>query len=137
MESARWMVSKGDLIDIKLDRWLASGDLVELNAGSTLRWVKDIIDPVSKSWDVLKIRDNFSPASAIKFKIIQTPIAWNVNKDVLWWPNANKNGEYSVKSGYFQTKIMRSRKRIEDLPLRMGLMEISARRFGRLKCLKS
>lgn len=36
-------------------------------------------------------------------RILQTPIAWNQGEDSLWWP-FSKSGEFSVKSGYFQSK---------------------------------
>lgn len=91
LESARWMVSTGDTIDIRKDRWLASGELAENNDGYDLIWVRDIIDPNSESWDVSKIRRNFAASTA--FKIMQTPISWNCGNDQLWWPGA-KSGEF-------------------------------------------
>lgn len=101
LESARWMVSMGDSIEIRNDRCLASGELPVINDGSELAWVREIIDPMTKSWDVPNIQRNF-PASTT-LQILQIAISWNCGRDVLWWPGA-KPGEFSIKSGYFQIK---------------------------------
>lgn len=45
--------------------------------------------------------------------MLQTPIAWNLDRDTLWWPGA-KTGEYSVKSGCFQDK--KNDQRINRVP---------------------
>lgn len=111
LDSARWLVSSGNRIDIRKDKWLALGDAIEINEGSTLRWVKDLIDPVTKTKDIATIRRNF-PVSTAK-RILQTPIAWNYGLDVLWWP-ASKSGEFSVKSGYFQ--IRKKGQRVSSIP---------------------
>lgn len=71
-----------------------------------MRWVKDLIDPVTKTWDIATIRSNF-PGSTAK-KIIQTPIAWHYGLDVLWWPGS-KFGEFFVKSGYFSDQEKRAK----------------------------
>lgn len=101
MNSAKWVVGNGEKIDIVNDIWVACGEKVELNANSSLQVVSELIDPLSKSWDLTKIRFNFQPGCAIK--ILQTPIAWNFGEDTLWWP-MSKSGDFTVKSGYFQAK---------------------------------
>lgn len=82
MESARWIVSKGYRIEIRRDKWLASGDMAELLEDSDLVMVDEIIDPMTKSWDVSKIKDNFPAQIAVK--ILQAPISWNCKVDALW-----------------------------------------------------
>lgn len=134
MSSARWMVSNGNNIDIRNDKWLASGDIVEINENSVLRLVQDIIDPVTKSWDVYKIRNNFPAPTA--FKILQTPMAWHCDADILWWPNA-KSGEYFVKSGYFHLKKMKMNILFLQGHLLLMVLRVgSGRGFGVLKFLK-
>lgn len=78
LESARWLVTNGDSIDIRRDKWLASGDMAEVLDHSELSLVQEIIDPSTKGWDIGKIRQNFSVSTAIK--ILQAPIAWNCSK---------------------------------------------------------
>lgn len=91
----------GENIDIYTDRWLASGELISLNANPNLSKVKDIIDPINKCWNIRLIRENFQPAQAIQ--ILQTPIAWNCGQDSIWWPKS-KSRDFTVKSGYYQMK---------------------------------
>lgn len=109
MKSARWVVGKGDKIETVNDCWLASGDMVEGNINSVLFYVCELIDPISKSWDLQKLRLNFQPSTAIK--ILQTPIAWNYREDTVWWPKS-KSGDFTVKSGYYQTKKKKLRRSV-------------------------
>lgn len=101
LQNARWVVGSGENIDIYTDRWLASGELISLNANPNLSKVKDIIDPINKCWNIRLIRENFQPAQAIQ--ILQTPIAWNCGQDSIWWPKS-KSRDFTVKSGYYQMK---------------------------------
>lgn len=99
-------MGKGDKIDIRSDRWLASGDMIYLNENSDLKWVKELIDPVCKSWNLSKLRQEFLPQEAIK--ILQTPIAWNFNEEKIWWP-FSKSGDFTVKSAYYLSKKLNQR----------------------------
>lgn len=99
LKDARWAVGRGDKIDIKTDYWLASGDLVNIEENVEVQRVESLINPISRCWDINKIRQTFPPDMVIK--ILQTPIAWNYGEDTLWWPKA-KNGVFTVKSGYYQ-----------------------------------
>lgn len=109
MSSARWVVGKGDKIDLRNDRWLANGEMIALSDNSDLRWVEELIDPNFQSWDLAKFRQNFLPRDVLK--ILQTPIAWNFGEDTIWWPFP-KLGEFSVKFGYHQTKMQAQKVRL-------------------------
>lgn len=103
VQNARWMVGKGQMIDISRDRWVAGGCYVTKVGNSSWTMVQELMDLSNRCWDVVKIRENFNSVDA--FKILQTPISWTSNVDYLYWPHA-RSGVYSVKSGYYALKRM-------------------------------
>lgn len=104
LKSSRWIVGDGKSINIKMDRWLASGDLIGQQRGGQLICVKELIDVNNREWDGQKIRLFFDPDLARK--IVQTPLRRIQGKDTLCWPPA-KSGDYSVKSGYYEVRKQR------------------------------
>lgn len=74
LKSARWSVGDGERIRIGEDSWLASGQRIHDALPPDVRVVADILDTHNKGWNIGRIRELFSPETAIQ--ILQAPIAW-------------------------------------------------------------
>jgi hypothetical protein len=88
-EGIIWRVVSGSKIRIWRDNWLPSGNMnVFGNAsGSRLRWVSDLIDPVTRTWKEDIVRSIFYHPDAEEVLQIRIPnlngedfIAWEYKK---------------------------------------------------------
>lgn len=101
IQGLKQLVGDGASLRVWTSHWISDGRkkaplmkniLVDLEMR-----VKDLIDPVSKTWDMLILEDNFFPRDiGIILKI--KPV---VSSEGYWCWEHNKAGEYSVKSGYW------------------------------------
>lgn len=71
--------------------------MVPLAPEHRLQKVSDLMESNGNGWNTELVRTTFNPQLAIK--VIQTPTRITAGEDDIWWP-ANKEGEYTVKSGY-------------------------------------
>ncbi|KAJ1439557.1 hypothetical protein SESBI_02503 [Sesbania bispinosa] len=95
------MVGNGTQIDIMKDRWLASGICLKNLTPPVEGKVSTLFQSNQRCWDVQKIRDSFPPT--LSKQVLQTPISWLANQDILYWPHSS-NREISVKSAYKSLK---------------------------------
>ncbi|XP_055961043.1 uncharacterized protein LOC130015280 [Mercurialis annua] len=106
-----WRVGNGRSIDVKGDKWITSSNYMKpigcLNVQDGSR-VSDFIDENLAKWDVEKLQIAFSPNEVDC--ILQIPISQRLPPDKLFWV-PNKNGNYSVKSGYYQARNIVERDR--------------------------
>ncbi|GAU11902.1 hypothetical protein TSUD_195250 [Trifolium subterraneum] len=116
----RWRIGSGDNIRVMHDPWLR---------GSANRWVpspqpagvyqlsvRDLLHENYKAWNIVKVRNLFS--KDVTEKILETPLVSSVREDKVFW-EAERNGCYSVKSGY----KLAMRYIIGCLPTRSRLLE--------------
>lgn len=96
VSSGQWNVGPGNDIDISAHKWVASGKLISLSEGSSIRTVNQLMN-TNKSWDIDILRRNVPPQDAIE--VIKTIIIRSMPHDSIYWPYTN-NGGYSTKSGY-------------------------------------
>jgi hypothetical protein len=96
-----WTVGNGADINIWSDNWLPeqAGHKVwsKKNSNSPQVCVKDLILPISKSWNTRLINQLFYPFETNQ--ILNIPIIDPDSQDEFSWPKTN-NGVYTVKSGY-------------------------------------
>ncbi|KAM1763656.1 hypothetical protein ACFX11_002977 [Malus domestica] len=100
IQSARWQIGNGDVVSIWKDKWIIDVDdgllhPTSLVPESTPLLVKDIIHPVSRTWDTSQI-NRFLPPKDIR-SIVVTCIGDGNDPNRLIWPHT-RNGDYSVKS---------------------------------------
>lgn len=95
-ENGRRIIGDGHSIDIK--EGLPNGQKAELVDGCALSKFHELIDPLNHSWDTTALRGALPSHSAIE--AMKSPIGWRDKKDKFFWPH-NKEGIYSVKSGYW------------------------------------
>ncbi|KAK7259820.1 hypothetical protein RIF29_25435 [Crotalaria pallida] len=106
-----------ELVEVVKHSWISSDSVagnIERVGANLLEWgekkngdenlhgihkVSELIWPHSKSWNINLLHQIFSPYEANM--ISQIPLSLRNNKDVQIWRHTD-NGEYSVKSGYWQ-----------------------------------
>ncbi|KAM1344989.1 hypothetical protein PS2_034172 [Malus domestica] len=99
---SHWQIMGGEGVRVWVDRWLPSlplghhEPLGEVSVTPNMR-VSSLIAPSSQEWDVGFLQPVISMAN--HEAILATPIDDPRRKDLFVWA-ANKNGRYSVKSGY-------------------------------------
>ncbi|KAM1406093.1 hypothetical protein ACFXTH_000797 [Malus domestica] len=95
----RWWVGDGESINIRKDPWLPTPTTFLAYPMDSLEEIKvrDLIDPVSKSWKEEVISAGFNRDEARKILII--PLSKYGCHDRLVW-HYTVNGDYSVKTGY-------------------------------------
>ncbi|XP_050130812.1 uncharacterized protein LOC126607280 [Malus sylvestris] len=107
---SHWQIMGGEDVRVWVDRWLPllpSGDpmpLGEVEVTKNLR-VSSLIDSSSRQWDFEFLRPFLSMED--QRAIQETLIGDSMRKDRLVWAT-NRNGKYSVKSGYMwlQTRAL-------------------------------
>ena len=101
LKGAKWKVGCGDSIGVCLDSWLPSYDhpriLSPLVAGFEDDKVVDLIDTVSKKWDVHLLQGLFNPHEVEL--IMSIPLCRSYVEDKLVWP-FTPSGTCTVKPGY-------------------------------------
>lgn len=66
-----WVVGDGKIIDLKTDRWLASGKLAKVKQSCSVVKVAECINPANSSWDLQKIGQTLHHESAME--VVKTP----------------------------------------------------------------
>ncbi|CAK8560664.1 unnamed protein product [Lathyrus sativus] len=98
---ARWSIGDGSNINIMRDPWLRSkeGDYITgpQISGVYDMCVNDLLLHNSKQWDTQAIHALFD--HAVTSEIMKVPLLGEVTEDGIIWKE-EKNGEYSVRSGY-------------------------------------
>lgn len=101
LKGAKWRVGNGESIGVWRDSWLPScehpGILSPVVDGFEEAKVADLIDPVSRQWDLSLIQGLFNPNEADLIRSIPPYRPSCVNK--LIWPYTF-SGQYSVRLGY-------------------------------------
>jgi ribonuclease HI len=96
-----WTVGNGADINIWTDNWLPEQEGYKIwsikKPNSSQVVVKDLILPISKSWNSRIIAQLFYPFES--HQILNIPIVDPNSHDEFCWPKTN-NGVYTVKSGY-------------------------------------
>ncbi|CAN6710400.1 unnamed protein product [Malus baccata var. baccata] len=94
-----WRVGDGENIDIRKDPWLPTPTTFLANPLDSLEVtkVRELIEPISKSWKAEIIVAGFNQEEARK--ILSIPLSKTGCRDRLVWHHT-VNGVYSVKTGY-------------------------------------
>lgn len=101
-----WRVREGTGVKIREDPWFPKPTTfrVQPKKNLTARYVCDLIDPVSRTWDIGPIIEGFSFEEATLIQCI--PVSRTGCSDSLAWFHT-ANGIYSIKSGYgIATELM-------------------------------
>ncbi|CAN6724078.1 unnamed protein product [Malus baccata var. baccata] len=95
----RWRVGDGESINIRKDPWLPTPSTFLAKPLDNLEEIKvrDLIDPISKSWKEGVITEGFNRDEART--ILSIPLSKSGCLDRLVW-HYTVNGDYSVKTGY-------------------------------------
>jgi hypothetical protein len=99
-EGAIWRIGNGSEVKIWRDNWLPrQGQLKPSGRRNNARekWVSELIDPMTRQWDVAKVRRIFHPQDAEVVLNIKIP-ARPVSDMVAWHPE--KHGLFTVRSAY-------------------------------------
>ena len=100
-KGARWRVGCGESIGVWKDAWLPSLEYSRIlsNPVTSLEEMRvvDLIDPISKQWEVGLLQGLFSPQEVEL--IMSIPVCRTYVEDKLIWPYT-ASGTYSVQSGY-------------------------------------
>lgn len=95
-----WRVGNGKSIQIQRDQWTPRKEGVRADnfiCRSRLRWVYQLIDPISRSWNQELIQQIFSPFDASEIINIRLPLT-NVEDSIAW--HHEKFGLFTVRSAY-------------------------------------
>ena len=100
LQGARWRVGSGESISVWNDAWLPSTNHPKILSQVVPRFedakVSDLINPISRRWEVDLIRGLFLPEEVEL--ILSIPLSHRPTEDKVIWPY-NSSGAYSVKSG--------------------------------------
>ncbi|XP_058726136.1 uncharacterized protein LOC131597455 [Vicia villosa] len=98
---SQWSIGSGSSIKVMYDPWIREKDGWWANGPQCQNvynlFVKDLMLPTIKQWDVIKVKQLFDNEGAEA--ILRVPLVEDVVNDRLIW-HEEENGEYSVKSGY-------------------------------------
>jgi hypothetical protein len=97
-----WRVGSGERINTYTDPWIPSSSnkmIISPRGLGVLTKVADLIDSSTGTWDIELLRSLFLDVDVKR--ILEIPINIQGFDDFIAW-NYNKNGRYSVKSGYLQ-----------------------------------
>nr|XP_023876772.1 uncharacterized protein LOC111989214 [Quercus suber] len=97
---SRWLIGNGEHVDIWKDRWIPTPDsfkLVSPKVHLDSDKVAYLLDTITGSWDVDKVRHSFLPYEAEAILGISISPR-RLNDSLIWaW---TKNGKFSVKNAY-------------------------------------
>ena len=99
-EGAIWRIGNGNQVKIWRDNWLPRHGSLKSSGrrtNSREKWVSELIDPVTRQWDIAKIRRIFHPRDAESVLSIKIP-ARPVDDMIAWHPE--KHGLFTVRSAY-------------------------------------
>lgn len=94
---------------------LIKNPIIDLN----LR-VRDIIDPVSRRWNVDLVHDLFYMADA-SLILANQPVVW---RDDFWVWRHNPSDDYSLKSGYFMAYNLNKEELIKEAEMKPSLNDL-------------
>ncbi|XP_020424514.1 uncharacterized protein LOC18771072 [Prunus persica] len=102
LRGARWQILDGSRVHLWTDKWLpcVANPILRPTDGSTrddTLMVSTIINPISMQWNLSSICDAISDRDLEIF--LTLPLGDGSESDRVIWP-LNRNGDYSVKSGY-------------------------------------
>lgn len=104
---ARWSIGNGTNVRVWKDNWLPKQTNFKVwSPVSSLgenAMVCELIDADTKSWDRMKVLDNFVNQEAQQ--ILDIPLSWRLPDDKLMW-HWEKDGQYSVRSAYHNLKSL-------------------------------
>ncbi|XP_050207543.1 uncharacterized protein LOC126656959 [Mercurialis annua] len=95
-----WRIGNGEFVKALEDNWITSATFMQPVGKSNVTTdslVSYFID--NGRWDEVKLSNSFLPTDVAN--IIKIPLSRRLPPDKLFW-FPNKNGYYSVKSGYYQ-----------------------------------
>lgn len=95
-----WRVGNGKSIQIQRDQWIPRHEglkTANFIRRSRLRWVNQIIDPITKNWNQELINQIFNPCDA--HEILKIKIPSRETEDCVAWHYEN-SGRFTVKSAY-------------------------------------
>ena len=95
-----WRIGSGSQVRIFRDNWIPRADALKVSgrlANSRRRWVSELINPVTRSWDEDDVRQCCPGRDADAILAIKLP-ARSCDDFVAWRPE--KNGIFSVRSAY-------------------------------------
>jgi hypothetical protein len=95
-----WRVGTRDKINIYTDPWIPSSwnrMVISPRGNAVYSEVSDLISPITGAWDVKLLETLFLPVDVQH--ILEIPLNKQGFDDFIAW-HYNKNGKYSVRSGY-------------------------------------
>jgi hypothetical protein len=95
-----WRVGTGDKINIYTDPWIPSSwnrMVISPRGNAVFSKVSDLISPVTGTWDIELLETLFLPVDVQR--ILEIPLNNHGFDDFIAW-HYNKNGKYTVRSGY-------------------------------------
>jgi hypothetical protein len=96
-----WRVGRGEHINIYTDPWIPSSPdrhIITPRGSAVYTKVFDLISPITGDWDIELLQDTFGSIDVAR--ILEIPLHNQGFEDFIAW-NCNKNGRYSVRSGYY------------------------------------
>jgi hypothetical protein len=94
-----WRVVDGSKIKIWRDNWVPRGNLRIIGKAkkSRLKWVSDLIDPATKTWNEDLVRSILYETDAEH--VLKIKIPTHADEDYIAW-NYEKSGHFTVRSAY-------------------------------------
>lgn len=95
-----WRVGNGKSIQVQRDQWIPRNEglkVASFTCRSRIRWVNQLIDPISKTWNqglIHRIFSVFDATEILKIKIPQGKV-----EDCVAW-HYERNGVFTVRSAY-------------------------------------
>ncbi|XP_058749860.1 uncharacterized protein LOC131622856 [Vicia villosa] len=103
MKGSRWRIGDGEKVRIWEDNWIPSlagfKPIIRPLASSSVSLVSSLIDKEVGCWDLDKVKEVIGDVEAAH--VIGIPLSAELGEDTLIW-NAEKDGEFSVKTAYHQ-----------------------------------
>lgn len=96
-----WRVSTGEMINIWEDHWVPGSPsrMIQTPRGNTLlQTVNELIDPATRTWDEVLLRDIFSPIDV--HRILSIPLSAHLHEDFIAW-HYTKSYIFLVRSVYY------------------------------------
>jgi hypothetical protein len=95
-----WRIGSGTQVKFFRDNWIPRGDALKVSGrlgNSRHRWVSELINPSTRTWDEGMVRSCCPPSDADAILAIKLPQR-QCDDFVAWFPE--KNGIFSVRSAY-------------------------------------
>jgi hypothetical protein len=95
-----WRIGSGSKVKIFRDNWIPHADVLKAEGrrnNSHMKWVSELINPQTCTWDDEAVRDNCMPHDARAILSIKLPA--RACDDFIAW-NGESNGLFTVRSAY-------------------------------------